>query len=317
MKLPIPSIVAVLWLCQASFAQTDLGPLNLPNTAAALPIHENFEAAAGTVPAHMALTQLDAATLLHDAQSWCNIGQLGACSMPFGGSYNLEMGIIPGSTNYHYVRNAMVLYLDGSNASGQLTMSCMVNQFGEETHSVDGMWVSQNGTQWYPLISGWGSFSSEVWSHSSLLDLEQTTVDVHSTFYVAFVQEDNFPYGYLDGVGIDDIAIPGIPEPPRLSAGNFVAGQYSYIQMDSDFPNSFGRFLASLNGPGPTVLGSLVFELSQPILFLGDINTDSEGKALLYQVVPPRLAGSTVWLQAIAFNGAIPHVSNSLIQIVQ
>ncbi len=202
--------LAGLALLSTAPAQTDLGPLNLPAGVASLPFDEDFEAAAGVVPGYMALTAIDVATLLPDAEAWANIGNLAACTNPFDGAYNLELGLIPGSTNYHDVRNAMVLGFDATGYTGDMTMSAVVIDGGEEFDTVDGVWVSDNGTDWYAISSDWGSFivPDNAWTNSDAMDMTSTAADVSGVFYVAFVQEDNFPYLDLDGIGVDGIHAP-------------------------------------------------------------------------------------------------------------
>ncbi len=187
-------------------AQYDLGPLKLPTQFAQLPYSNDFEASAGTVPPTMALTRFNAITLKFDAEAWCNIGQLGSCMTPFDGAYCLEMGLRPSSTNYHDVRNAMVLGLDGSGYSGSQTLSYLVTDYGDEWDLVDGVWLSNDGSLWYS-IADW-SLATSTWEEGQPAGLASTPVDVSGKFYLAFVQEDNFPFHDLDGIGIDKINIP-------------------------------------------------------------------------------------------------------------
>jgi hypothetical protein len=203
---------AALTLPGFAAAQQDLGPLNLPTTATGLPLLEDFETAAGVIPPYMALTNLEVATLTTFPEAWCNIGQLAPCLGPYGGSYCLEMGLDPNSTNYTQVRNTMVLLLDPAGYTGDMNLSYAGSQWGEETNPVDGVWISSNGTSWYMLDGPWNKFSSSgTWRQSGQLDLTGTPVNTSVPFYVAFCQEDNFPYQDLDGVGIDDIKVPGDP----------------------------------------------------------------------------------------------------------
>jgi hypothetical protein len=92
--------------------------VNLPTTFGSAPFAEDFETGAGTVPSHMALTNIDPLTGLADVEAWCNVGQLAPCLNPNGGLFALEMGLDPISTNYHNVRNAMVLGINGGGTSG-------------------------------------------------------------------------------------------------------------------------------------------------------------------------------------------------------
>ncbi|KAA3604502.1 MAG: hypothetical protein DWQ01_21940 [Planctomycetota bacterium] len=206
--------LAIAWfpIAEAS-GQTDLGPLNLPSSFQPLPYVEDFETLAGVVPSYMAVTELDAGTLLPDPEAWTNIGQRAACTDPWQGAFGLEMGLIPGSTNYHDVRNALVIGLDGSGFPGSLDLSFVVNHYGEETDPVDGVWISGDGILWYPIYQEWGNTRFNQWASANQFDLSGTPVNPYAPFYLAFVQEDNFPFQDLDGVAIDQISIPSSSEP--------------------------------------------------------------------------------------------------------
>lgn len=296
-------------LSAPALAQTDLGPLNLPTSFAGLPFSENFEAAAGTVPGYMALTELDVLTLLPDTEAWANIGNRAPCISPFNGSFNLEMGLIPGSTNYHDVRNAMVLGLDGTGYGGVTDMSFQVIDDGEEADIVDGVWVSDNGTDWYQIFGDWGPIGTS-WEFVGQVDWASTPADTSGNFYIAFVQEDNFPYLDLDGVGIDDIEIPSGFDPPILDlvAGN--AGDYATITVTSVFPGANCNILASLTGTGPTTIGTVTVDLTNPIIPVANIPCDTMGTAILASIAPANLTGRTVYVQAIVSDSVTgDHVS--------
>lgn len=194
-------------------AQTDLGPLNLPSSSTTLPLFEDFETAAGVVPPYMALTNLEVATLSPDPEAWCNIGNLATCLQPFRGSFCLEMGLEPNSTNYHDVRNAMVLLVDPAGYTGAMSLSANIIDGGEENDPVDGIWLSNDGVNWYSVLQDWGGsiIPDNQWTATGEIALTTTPVNTNSPFYIAFCQEDNFPYLDLDGIGVDEIKIPGDP----------------------------------------------------------------------------------------------------------
>jgi hypothetical protein len=300
----------------AAFAQTDLGPLNLPSSPVPLPWTENFELGGGTVMPYMAVTNLDSNSLTPDPEAWCNIGQLAPCLVPFSGSYNLEMGLDPNSTNYHYVRNALVLRFDAVNYTGNMDMSFMGINFGEENDPVDGVWISNDGVGWYSVFGPWTNFSTNQWIHTGLIDLTNTPVNTSSTFYVAFVQEDNFPYNDLDGIGIDEINIPGVPAPPILITESMTAGLFTTMTVESDFPNRVCKFLGSRIGPGPTTVQGVTVDLDLPILQLADVTTDNNGEARFTTIVHPALSGTTLWLQAVVLEIGQAYVSNSASEII-
>lgn len=315
MKTPqIFAGIALLAFPQFAPAQTDLGPLNLPTGTVGMPWTENFELFAGTVPPYMALTALEVATLTPDPEAWCNIGQLAACMQPFSGAYNLEMGLTPGSTNYHDVRNAMVMAIDPIGYSGPMTMSAAFIDGGEEaTAGVDGIWVSNDGSNWYAVTPDWGTFvvPDNSWEYLDNIYLDTTPVDTSVQFYIAFVQQDNFPYLDLDGVGVDDISLPGVPPPPELTYTTLTAGQYSTLSVTSGYPGRLCKFLASRTGAGPTFVQGVTLNLSQPILQIADVATDSIGTALYPLLVPASLSGTQVWLQAVILVPGGPEISNS------
>ncbi|MAW62057.1 MAG: hypothetical protein CMJ94_14665 [Planctomycetes bacterium] len=161
----------------------------------------------------MALTNLEVSTLSPDPEAWCNIGQLAPCFNPLVGSYALEMGLEIGSTNYHDVRNAMVMLIDPAGYSGTMSLSAQVIDGGEEADTVDGIWISNDGVTWYSILQDWGAsiVPDNEWTATGELSLTGTPVNVNQPFYVAFCQEDNFPYMDLDGIGIDEIKVPGDP----------------------------------------------------------------------------------------------------------
>jgi hypothetical protein len=309
------SLAAVAILPAAAAAQTDLGPLNLPSGSTTLPLSEGFEVAAGVVPGYMALTALDSATLLPDPEAWANIGNLGACSNPFNGSYNLEMGLMPGVTIYRNVRNAMVLSIDPTGYTGAMTMSAAMIDGGEETAAVDGIWLSSDGVNWYSVATSWTSIIGPInaWESIDPLDLTGTAVDTSVPFYLAMVQEDNFPYLDLDGVGIDDISIPGVNPPPVLSVSTLTGGAYGTLSVASLYPGASTAFLASLVGSGPDLYNGIEVNLSNPIINIANRNNDINGFAIFSQIVPAGLSGSTIYLQAVVsdFSGAYPSTSAS------
>ena len=212
-KLSLFTSAAVLASPASLIAQTDLGPLNLPTTTTSLPLLEDFEAAAGVVPPYMALTNLDVASLSVDPEAWCNIGNVATPILPFRGSYCLEMGLEPNSTNYHDVRNAMVLYVDPAGYTGAMSISAQIIDGGEEADPVDGIWLSSDGTNWYSVLTNWGTsiIPDNEWTATGEIALTNTPVNTNQPFYIAFCQEDNFPYLDLDGIGVDEIKIPGDP----------------------------------------------------------------------------------------------------------
>jgi len=293
----------------------DLWAVNLPTTFAAVPFVEDFETAAGVVPTYMALTAIDAATGLADPEAWANIGNLGPCTVPFAGLFNLEMGLIPGSTNYHNVRNAMVLGIDGSSMSG-MNLDFQGYDAGEEGNDFDGIWVSSDGAEWYLVSDQWQTLIvlDSVWTAITDLDLTGTPVDTTGNFYVMFGQEDNFPYNDLDGVGIDDINIDGTGIAFNYSITNLVAGSTATFSVDGGTP--FGTILVaySLTGAGPTTTPYGAVDMSAPISTLATLTADVNGDANLSPSVPAGLTGVTLYTQAVDLTAGL--LTNSLAEVI-
>ena len=182
---------------------TTWGNIALPTSFLAAPFTEDFEAWAGTPPSFMAITKLNASTLQPDPEAWCSIA--GGTVASSSGVRHLEMGLNPSSSNYHNVRNALVLGIDGAAAPGWV-LDFRVHDYGEESNPFDGVWISANGQTWTQLLSNWGSYPTN-WSSVTGMDLGAAGVPLAGHFYLMFAQEDNYPYANLDGVGVDDVEI--------------------------------------------------------------------------------------------------------------
>lgn len=175
----------------------------LPSAFLAAPFSEDFEAHAGVPPAWMALSALNASTAAPDPQAWCSIA--GGTVASHSGVRHLEMGLQPGSTNYHNVRNALVIGVQGS-AAPSWRLDFWVQDYGEENNGFDGVWVSVDGILWQQVHGTWGGYSSS-WSSVSNLDLNASGLRLDGNFYLMFAQEDNYPYANLDGVSVDDVVV--------------------------------------------------------------------------------------------------------------
>ncbi|RMH02563.1 MAG: hypothetical protein D6702_08370 [Planctomycetota bacterium] len=271
--------------------------VNLPSgRVAAAGLFDDFEAYGGVVPPHMALTAIEPVSGLPDPEAWCNIGGasgLGASS----GTACLEMGLDPTSINYHTVRNALVVGLDGGGFSSH-TLDFMAIDYGEELNSFDGVWVSADGVEWFQVYTDWGALA-QFWQAVTGIDLSSTGAVTTGSFYLMFGQEDNYPYGYLDGVGVDDLSITSAgPTGPFLSVSNLVAGGVATIQVVNATPGGVVRHGYSLTGGGPvsTPYGDLL--LSPPFTELPPMTANASGVASMSAPVPPQASGVAVWLHA-------------------
>lgn len=200
---------------------------------------EDFDTLAGVVPSSMSLNHLNSTTLVTDPEAWANIGQQGAIGQngpgPFSGAYNLEMGLMPTSTNYHNVQNSMILFLDG-NGRSDLKLTSRVIDGGEETNTFDGIWLSADGVNWYEVYASWTALADNIWNSLLNLDISPAAtggaVDTSGPFYLMIAQEDNFPYLDLDGIGMDDLMIGDAqPVPPTV---------WDFVELPSSFVNMAG-----------------------------------------------------------------------------
>jgi hypothetical protein len=293
---------------------------NLPTSfASADGFVESFDTLTGVVPDYMAINSVDAATRQSDPLGWCNIGQLGVCLNPHTGQYSLELGLLPGTTLYHEVANALVIGLNGAGVSNFI-MEFHAKHYGEETHADDGVFISADGVNWTPLLTDWktllGGGNLDTWVQLSC-DLSSTSVDVSGDFWVAFAQSDDYPYAFLDGVGIDDINVGGAP-PLQFNVQNLVAGQQVTLSVTGADPTSLVFLGYSLRGPGPTTTPFGVAQLSHPIEQLGRFSPNAQGEVQTTAPVPPTAAGVPVWMQALELTTASAGIwSNPMALVVQ
>ncbi len=257
---------------------------------------DDFEAHAGVLPGHMAANALDAGSGLADPEAWCVIdggSGLGASS----GMYCLEMGLDPLSNNYHDVRNGLIVGLNGGGGTGMM-LDFMYVDHGEELDTWDGVWVSDDGTTWNQASAGWAGTAS-AWSSHAQVDLDASGAAMSGDFYLLFAQDDNFPYGYLDGIGVDDISV-AVPAPPgpTLAVSGLVAGGTATIDLSYCTPNGVVRVGYSLIGAGPTTtpIGDLL--LSPPYSEMPAMTCDAAGAASSTAGVPAGTTGISVWMHA-------------------
>ncbi len=256
---------------------------------------DDFESYAGVVPSHFGINELDDTTGLTDPEAFCNVGQHGLALSTTSGLYCLEMGMVPGTTNYHLVRNGLVIGLNGAGAS-QLNLDFQAIDHGEETDGWYGVWVSEDGINWVLAYGPWTSLLSS-WQAVSAGDLAAVGANTNGDFYLLFAQRDNFPYGYLDGIGIDDITISG-PPGPALSVSGLVAGGIATISASNCTPGGLIRHGYSLLGGGPTVTPYGDLLLSPPYTELPAMAVDASGNASMASPVPAGTTGVSVWMHA-------------------
>jgi len=292
--------------------------VNLPTTFDATSYTNDFDVAAGTVPSNMALTNINTLTGLADVEAWANVGQLAPCLIPNSGLFNLEMGLDPISTNYHNVRNAMVLGLNGG-GSNDLSLDFMGYNAGEETMDFDGVWVSADGLAWYKVSGAWNVElpTLSVWTPVVGMDLTGTPVDTSGDFYLMFGQEDNFPYNYLDGIGIDDISVASLTAGGLVySTGpnGLVANANATLTITGATPGGNVLIGYSLTGAGPTNTPFGPVDMSNSITQLPALVVSGSGVASITTMVPQRAFGFTVYPQAADLSTSM--LTNSLAEVV-
>lgn len=120
------------------------------------------------------------------------------------------------SVSSTYETSQLILTFNASN-HGQLSLSYKVRNVGDETHTTDGVYISNNGTTWYkvgtyPAISG--SFSQQTINLSAAAATAGITPG--ASFRVRWQQYDNSPLS-SDGVAIDDVAVTGRLKSPSFT----------------------------------------------------------------------------------------------------
>ena len=104
---------------------------------------------------------------------------------------------------------------------GPLELDFRAIAYNDESDYRDGVFLSQDGSRWYPVVDDWSTIGSS-WQQVHSVDLSGTPVDTNGTFYLLFGQEDNYPIFTLDGIGIDDILVR--PAAPELEVTGLIAG---------------------------------------------------------------------------------------------
>jgi hypothetical protein len=268
--------------------------LNLPSaTIRANGTCDGFESYGGSLPPHMATTVRNSSSGLPDPQGWATIA--GGTYPAYAGVRNLELGLAPGVTNYHDVTTALVIGFDGRGTS-DLQLDFRVVDHGEETHALDGVWLSTDGVEWFRVYGPWTPLPA-AWT-AVHLDLSSYGALTGGYFYLAFVQEDNFPYANLDGIGVDEVCLGDPPPPPfTLSVSGTCPGA---ITLDAANATPGRSLLILYGGPGTFVQSNpnqacygLTLGIATPSLG-AVIGADGAGAASLTFNAPGAACGFTV-----------------------
>ena len=153
---------------------------------------------------------------------------------PHSGSYHMTMDV---STSGTYVQNEAWLKLDLTGQT-QVALSFWWKDIGDETHTQDGVFFSNNGGTSFVKVHNLdgGTTTNNVWYLRSLdLDALAATagLSLTSTFVVKFQQYDNYPIT-SDGMCFDDVSVTAVAAPTvTLTAPNggesFTAGASTNI----------------------------------------------------------------------------------------
>ncbi|MHC5212836.1 MAG: hypothetical protein ACYTG2_19185 [Planctomycetota bacterium] len=238
----IGSLFVLLLLVAPAGAQADASvswAFNLPGSFAPLAgggYATGFES--GALSAEMASTAVDAATWLPDPKAWSTIGTGVFSVVPYEGSYEYELGFDPSSAmGWHDVNTALVIGLDGAGHAGPFLLECRYYDWGESNQAIDGVWMSDDGANWFQMQGtdgdgnsgfGWADWSdgSSQWGALSF-DLAAEAalhgVDLDGAFYVAFGEETGLPLGFFGGIHLDAIQVDA---QPWTDLGDALAGTY-------------------------------------------------------------------------------------------
>jgi 1,4-alpha-glucan branching enzyme len=120
------------------------------------------------------------------------------------------------SASSTYETSRLDLAINAAN-HGQLSLTYKVRNVGEESHTTDGLYISNNGTTWtkvtgYPAIAS--TFSTQTVNLSAAAAAAGFTPG--ASFKVRWQQYDNSPLP-SDGLAIDDVAVTGRAKSPSFS----------------------------------------------------------------------------------------------------
>ena len=120
------------------------------------------------------------------------------------------------SVSNSYATSQLTLTVNASN-HGALSLTYKIRNVGDETHTQDGVYISNNGTTWtkvdsFPAISS--SFSTRTVDISAAAATAGITPG--SSFRIRWQQYDNYPLA-TDGIAIDDVSLTGRVKSPSFT----------------------------------------------------------------------------------------------------
>jgi hypothetical protein len=253
---------------------------------------ETFESYAGIVPNHMAVTSVDPVTGLPAPEGWCTIA--GGTVVSYSGVRHLEMGLNPVASGGYHVKNALVMGLDATNFAG-LTLDFWSANLGDELDDFDGVWISDDGTNWYHVLVTYSTVF--FWVHTTV-DLAPFASITQGPFYLMFAQTDDYGFATDDGIGIDNVRlISNGPAGPALSKTGSCPG---LLTLDLANCSANGNVAMLVGGAGSSVQSNpnrpcfgLTLNVSSPIV-AGVLHCNGAGAASYTFNGPPSLCGRTV-----------------------
>ena len=161
---------------------------------------------------------------------------------PHSGSYHMVMDAI---TNGTYAQTESWLHVNLAGKS-QVDLDFWWKEFGDETHSQDGIYFSSNGGSSFVKVLNLNgsSYSNNTWN-SFNLDVDQLAasagLSLTGTFVIKFQQYDNYAIT-TDGFAFDDISVTEAVLPPPVAefSANPTAGTVPLAVQFADL---------STNGP--------------------------------------------------------------------
>lgn len=157
------------------------------------------------------------------------------------------------SVSNSYATSQLTLTVNASN-HGTLSLTYKIRNVGDETHTQDGVYISNNGTTWtkvdtFPAISS--SFSTRVVNISAAAATAGYTPG--TAFKIRWQQYDNYPLS-TDGIAIDDVSLTG-----KVKSPAFTTPPWNEMVI---YEMHIGTFNDSVGG-SPGNFGSAISRLDQ------------------------------------------------------
>lgn len=202
---------------------------------------------------------------------------------PHGGDYHVAMDCLVSGT---YAYNMLDLAIDLSGQS-QVELSYWYKEFGDENHAEDGCFISDDGVNFYQVLShndgpsDWTMFTVDIDQAAALLGLS-----LNGSFVIRFSHSDNSPLT-SDGICIDDVKVDGASGPALTcdtASISAAAGGQAFFMLDAGVPNAGCEYAllgtASGTTPGQLLPGGGVLPLN-PGLFMQCVRAHMNGSYLI------------------------------------